>query len=33
VREFFLRGEIEDEVSVEGELLCWPRHKSSPLPR
>ncbi len=33
VRKFFLRGEIEDEVSVERYLLLWHRHKSSPTPR
>jgi hypothetical protein len=33
VSEILLRSKIEDEISVEGELLLWPRHKSSPLPR
>jgi hypothetical protein len=33
VREFLPRGEIENKVNVEGQLLLWPRHKSSPTPR
>jgi hypothetical protein len=33
VGEVFVSGEIEDEISVERELLLLRRHKSSPLPR
>ena len=33
VGEVFVPGEIEDEISVERELLLLRRHKSSPLLR
>jgi hypothetical protein len=33
VGELFVFREIEDEISVERELLLWRCHKSSPLPR
>jgi hypothetical protein len=33
VDEIFVSSEIEDDISVERELLLLRRHRSSPLPR